>query len=1022
MVLKIVGIFLIGILLALLVAPFIFKDKILAELKSKINQNINAEVEFKDIDVSFFKSFPEVSLSLKDVKVVGVDTFYQVDLLKAEKLTLDLNITPLFNKTTPWSLKYFAVEKGEINLVVLNDTLANYLITKPSSDTSSFNLALDKYELIDCNLIYDDISMPMKINSKGVSHSGKGNLATNLYDLETNSNIDSLSVIYDGFTFINNAKTAANAKINVDLLKRKFTLKDNSIKINKLDFQANGFVELQKNENIFIDGDFKTTNQSFSNFLSVMPYLAAYNTANASGTTDIKGKISGIFNSKRKAYPCFDVGIDIKNGKAQYAGLSTPINNVNGKINLSAKKSNLSDLLVQIKNFNASVGNEKINGDFDILNSTTNPQYVGFIKANMNLANWAKALPMPSIKALNGDVNVDLKFDAKQSDINSENYPAIQFDGKAFIKELSFTQGDKVVSIPSMNIDAIPSKVDIQATNMKFGKSDMSLNGSIINPMAYFSDIKNIEGKIKLNSNILDLNEWMSENNQGGNSTSVSMMPDISAYKYNELDVDFEVGQMLFGNHKFSAMNGAGKLGFENMDIQKMNLNLDGSDMCISGKLANIYSYLFGDATLNGDLNFNSKNFDSNKFMVQSESGANQDSILFNVPERISINLNSKIDNLKYTDMDIKNFNGAVLIKDRSFLLTDINANLLGGKVNFDGFYATKGGKPDFNFKLDLAKLGFVQSYKQFNTIRALAPLANYIDGVFNTTLVMEGKLNKGMIPDFSTLTVDGFLETLNGFIKGFKPIQAAADKLGLKELENLNIENTKNWFELKKGLVEVKEFTKTIRGIDMKISGNHQIKGDMNYLMFLKVPRSILQKNKVTSTVNKGIKLLESEAAKRGVNIAQGEMIDIKVTIGGRLNDPKISIIPLGTSGKSLKEEIKTEINDKIAQAKDSIKRVVENKVNVIKDSINKRGAEEVEKIKDKATQKAEEVLNNAKKQAQEKVESKIDTLLGKVVSDSLKQKAGDIIKEKTGKDIEDIKNKVKDWNPFKKKKKDGQ
>ena len=45
----------------------------------------------------------------------------------------------------------------------------------------------------------------------------------------------------------------------------------------------------------------------------------------------------------------------------------------------------------------------------------------------------------------------------------------------------------------------------------------------------------------------------------------------------------------------------------------------------------------------------------------------------------------------------------------------------------------------------------FSKAYNQFITMKALAPIAAYINGVFNTTLVMEGKLGKGMVPDLST-------------------------------------------------------------------------------------------------------------------------------------------------------------------------------------------------------------------------------------------------------------------------------
>jgi hypothetical protein len=315
----------------------------------------------------------------------------------------------------------------------------------------------------------------------------------------------------------------------------------------------------------------------------------------------------------------------------------------------------------------------------------------------------------------------------------------------------------------------------------------------------------------------------------------------------------------------------------------------------------------------------------------------------------------------------------------------------------------------------------FHKAYQQFVTIKQLAPIANYIQGIFNTTLVFDGNLKKGMTPDFSNITASGFIETINGILKGFKPVQAVADKLGLTELSNLELKDTKNWFDVQKGVVEVKEFTKNIKGIDMKMSGNHKIMGSMNYDMFLRVPRSMLQKNKVTGSVDKGISLIEKEAAKRGLDIAQGEFIDLQLKITGSITAPNVVITPIGTSGKTLQQEVKEKVENKIEQTKDSLEKVIIKKTNDIKDSIRRRAEQEVEKAKEVAKDKATEVITEVKDKVGKQVEEKLDSIIGKTVSDSLKRRAEEIIKGKTGKEIEDLKNKVKDWNPLKGKKSSG-
>ena len=70
-ILKITGISLGVLLVILFVAPFIFKGKIIAIAKEQINKNINAQVDFKDLSLSFFRHFPRVSVALEDLQVIG---------------------------------------------------------------------------------------------------------------------------------------------------------------------------------------------------------------------------------------------------------------------------------------------------------------------------------------------------------------------------------------------------------------------------------------------------------------------------------------------------------------------------------------------------------------------------------------------------------------------------------------------------------------------------------------------------------------------------------------------------------------------------------------------------------------------------------------------------------------------------------------------------------------------------------------------------------------------------------------
>ena len=91
-IVKITGIS-IGVLLVLLFTlPLIFKNKIIALVKKEINKNLEAVVDFKDVDISFFRRFPRVSVRLEDVYVAGKADFAKDTLIAARGIDAAVNL------------------------------------------------------------------------------------------------------------------------------------------------------------------------------------------------------------------------------------------------------------------------------------------------------------------------------------------------------------------------------------------------------------------------------------------------------------------------------------------------------------------------------------------------------------------------------------------------------------------------------------------------------------------------------------------------------------------------------------------------------------------------------------------------------------------------------------------------------------------------------------------------------------------------------------------------------------------
>ncbi|HEV2086436.1 MAG TPA: hypothetical protein VGR09_15275, partial [Gemmatimonadales bacterium] len=61
------------LLVLLLVLPLLFRDRIAQRVKTAVNQNVNARVDWSDIGLSFFRHFPNLTLTLDGLTAVGVE-------------------------------------------------------------------------------------------------------------------------------------------------------------------------------------------------------------------------------------------------------------------------------------------------------------------------------------------------------------------------------------------------------------------------------------------------------------------------------------------------------------------------------------------------------------------------------------------------------------------------------------------------------------------------------------------------------------------------------------------------------------------------------------------------------------------------------------------------------------------------------------------------------------------------------------------------------------------------------------
>lgn len=120
-------------------------------------------------------------------------------------------------------------------------------------------------------------------------------------------------------------------------------------------------------------------------------------------------------------------------------------------------------------------------------------------------------------------------------------------------------------------------------------------------------------------------------------------------------------------------------------------------------------------------------------------------------------------------------------------------------------------------------------------------PIGKFIAGKLTSQMTMKGKLGDNMMPDMNTLTGNGNLLLIEGFLSKFAPLDKIASTLNVKALEQISVKDVKNYFEFSNGKVLVKPFTLKVSGIDMEVGGLQGFDQSLDFIVNMKLPRAMM-------------------------------------------------------------------------------------------------------------------------------------------------------------------------------------
>ncbi|SFG68099.1 AsmA family protein [Pontibacter chinhatensis] len=975
------GIFLVLLLIAAALVPVLFKDKIKLALDQQIAENINAQVIYKtdDVSLSLFRDFPNLSLGVENLSVVGVDSFATDTLARVPSFRLGMNLLSVFGDEL--KVNSITLDEPVIRLLVLKSGKANWdimkedtTVTEPTDTTASdFNMAIKGWKVNNGTIYYDDLSIPFGFAAYNVQHSGSGDFEKDVFDMDSKTTADRFVMTYDGVNYLENARLDADVTMAMDLNQSLYTFKDNNIRINEFPFKFAGTI-LMPEEAIDFDLTFSATETDFRNVLSVVPGMYSEEFENIK--TEGKLSFDGYFKGRMidTLMPGYGVDLKVMEGFFKYPDLPEAARNINVDMSVASKDGTLQNTNINIRQFHMDLGKNPIDAKV-VVNGLETMQVDGNVKANVDLAELTKVYPVEGM-TLRGLLKVDA--DAKGT-YSETSMPVIDAD-------LNLTNGyikSKDFPAPIQNLNMVTNVRNTTGntddTRINIERFNMTLDGEPLEGRMLITGIDKpaFDGRIK---GILDLEKLTKIFPQEGMTvagrinadvTAKGKLSDIEAEKYNNVVAN---GTMAISNLNFVSTDlpqgfkiakANATFNNERVNLQNMSGHLGKSDFQANGSVSNYIGYaLADDQPLRGSFNLTSNVFDVNEWMVDETSGQPVEGAeegVVEVPANLDLALNIDAKQVLYSNLKLSNMSGQVQVKDQVARLNKVTFNTLGGTFAASGSYNTKSlQKPLFDMKLDIQDLGFKEAFNAFNTVQAFAPIAKLLEGKFNTSFAFAGELGQDMVPVFQTLDGKGVINVLHAAVRDVPIVEKISSLTHFEELRSFVIENKKIDAQIIDGKLVVKPFHLKVGDIDMSVGGSTAATGNMDFTTALNVP---------TGKVGQQLGSRLTNLLGANQNLVNTERVTLNLSVGGTFSDPKVAL-----AGGSVKEK-----------AADIVENVVQEKLNVVKQQADARKQQlqdsvnaEVDRRKQELERKAQEELAKKRQEAEQQIKKQATDKVG--------------------------------------------
>lgn len=593
------------ILATIAVLPFLYKDKLLAKVKTTLNNQVNAKIDFTGFSLSVFSHFPKVEMEIRGLSLVGINEFANDTIFSAGSVSTDISIAEMISGKG-LELKSLIIDNPKILLISDKSGKVNWDITKASAgkapstaeaSSGEFKMKLKDIQVNNLNLQYSDEAMPMNVWVKNTNLSSSGEVAGTVTSFDMKGEAGEFIFEYDSVKYISKTKLKAETLLKVDYDKMNFAFDQGKLWINNLPLEVNGTFAMP-NDSMLFDLGFKSEKSDFATILSLVPadYQKYLEKADIKGSAEFKGSVKGLFYNE--IYPAIDVVLSADNASFKYQGLPESVQDIQVLAQITKPEGDLNLLKVNVEKAHASIRNNPVDLRLLVTEPMTDPNIDASFAGTIDFASLKQAIPIDSLD-ITGILKAKMQMAGRMSSIEKQEYEKFQSNGEAGLQNfrIQSNQLTKPVEISQGQIKASTKQINIERFDAKVGQSDFSLRGDVSNYLAYMFKNGVLKGDFNLKSSFLNFSELSNIQKPAKPSaepkTEDKVAPGAAADSVvafqvpKNLDLSFQsaIQKAVYDKMPINNINGLVKVKDQRMELTNLSMDM------LQGKLAVNGSY-----------------------------------------------------------------------------------------------------------------------------------------------------------------------------------------------------------------------------------------------------------------------------------------------------------------------------------------------------------------------------------------------------------------------------------------------